>query len=49
MAKMTKAAARKRLEEARQKIFAVMVSGHISLEAANKAIKPISMMMGRLK
>ena len=49
MGKLSKAQARKRLDEARQKVFLVAVSGHITLEQANKAIKPISMMIDRLK
>jgi len=49
MANITKAAARKRLKEARDKIFLVMVSGYITIDQANKAIKPISQMIDSAK
>jgi hypothetical protein len=51
VAKLTKAQARKRLKEARDKVFLVMVSGHITMDQANKIIKPLSILMnsGKLK
>ena len=49
MAKMTKTQARKRLKEARDKIFLVMVGGYITIDQANKAIKPLSGMIDSAK
>jgi hypothetical protein len=49
MVKLTKAQARKRLKEARDKVFLVMVSGHITMDQANKIIKPLSMLMDSAK
>ena len=49
MAKLTKSQARKRLEEARSKVFLVLVNSYITVDQANKAIKPLSMMIDRLK
>lgn len=48
MAKMTKRQAAKRLDEARKKVFACIVMGHISMDEGNKAIKPLSQMINKL-
>jgi len=40
--KFTKSMARRRLDEARQKVFLVMVAGYITIEQANKIIAPLS-------
>jgi predicted DNA-binding protein (UPF0251 family) len=47
--RMTKAASIKRLKEARQKVFTCIIAGHISIDAGNKAIKPLSNMISRLE
>lgn len=49
MANLTKAQARKRLKEARDKVFLVMLSGHITIDQANKIIKPLSALMDSAK
>ena len=49
MAKFTKRTAIKRQEEARKKIFTCIVTGHITIDQGNKAIKPLSAMIVRLK
>jgi len=45
LANLTKAQARKRLKEARDKVFLVMVNGYITIDQANKIIKPLSMLI----
>jgi len=49
MTKMTKSQARKRLKEARDKVFFVMINGLITIVQANKIIKPLSMLMDSAK
>ena len=49
MANMTKATARKRLKEARAKVFHVLFAGHITIDQANKIIKPLSMLIDSAK
>lgn len=49
MANLTKSQARKRLKEARDKVFLVMINGYITLDQANKIIKPLSMQIDSSK
>ena len=49
MAKMTKAQARKRLQEAQNKVMMCIMSGHITLEQANKVAAPLHRLIERLK
>jgi len=46
---LSKSQARKRLKEARDKVFLVLISGHISIDQANKIIKPLSALMESAK
>ena len=49
MAKLTKAGAKRRLEEARSKVFAVCVAGHLTIDQANKVLKPLEGIINRMK
>lgn len=49
LAKLTKSQARKRLKEARDKVFLVMVNSYITVDQANKIIKPLSMLIDSAK
>jgi len=49
LAKLTKAGAKRRLEEARSKVFAVCVAGHLTVDQANKVLKPLEGLINRMK
>jgi hypothetical protein len=47
--KMTKAASLKRLKEAKGKVFAVLVAGHITIDQANKILAPLERLIKSMK
>ena len=49
MTRLTKAQARKRLEEAKSKVILCAGSGHITLEAAAKVCSSLDQLLRRMK